>query len=82
MQDDAELINMLQHSFFHAVMITSFVFMMMLVIEYINIITASPWQSALNGSRLKQYLLTAFLDATPGCLEAFAVVGLFFHRII
>ena len=61
-------------------MITGFVAMMMVVIEYLNILTRGVWQEDLRGSRLKQYLLASFLGATPGCLGAFAVVSLYSHR--
>ena len=61
-------------------MITGFVAMMMVVIEYLNILSQGVWQEGLRGSRLKQYLLASFLGATPGCLGAFAVVSLYSHR--
>lgn len=66
----------------HALMITGFVFVMMLVIEYLNVFTQGIWQRGLRGSRWKQYLLAAFLGATPGCMGAFAVVALYSHRVV
>lgn len=66
----------------HALMITGFVFVMMLVIEYLNILTAGVWQRGLQGSRWQQYLLASLLGATPGCLGAFAVVSLYSHRVV
>lgn len=63
-------------------MITGFVFVMMLVIEYINVETKGVWQNSLKDSRWKQYLLAAFLGATPGCLGAFTVVALYSHRVV
>ena len=66
----------------HALMITGFVFVMMLVIEYLNVLTQGIWQQGLRGSRWKQYLLAAFLGAIPGCMGAFAVVALYSHRIV
>ncbi|MCD6388121.1 MAG: arsenic efflux protein [Desulfobulbaceae bacterium] len=71
---------LLQQTISHAVMITGFVAMMMVVIEYLNILSQGVWQEGLRGSRLKQYLLASFLGATPGCLGAFAVVSLYSHR--
>jgi len=65
-----------------AIMITGFVFVMMLVIEYINVQTNGIWQKNISGNRWKQYLLTAFLGAIPGCLGAFTAVALFSHRLI
>ncbi len=72
--------SFLQHAFLHAVMITGFVAMMMVVIEYINISSRGMWQKGLRGGLWKQYLLAAILGVTPGCLGAFAVVSLYSHR--
>jgi hypothetical protein len=66
----------------HAVMITSFVLMMMLLIEYINVQTRGEWQKSLKKSRFGQYVLAAFLGVVPGCLGAFTVVSLYSHRMV
>ena len=66
----------------HALMITSFVLIMMLLIEYINVQTRGAWQLALRRSRAGQYLFAALLGSTPGCLGAFAVVSLYSHRAV
>ena len=64
----------------HALMITAFVGIMTLVIEYVNVLTQGHWQERLSRRRWGQYLLAAFLGATPGCLGAFAVVAMYSHR--
>ena len=66
----------------HALMITGFVFVMMLIIEYVNVQTQGSWQDSLQKSRWIQYFLAAFLGATPGCLGAFTVVALYTHNIV
>ena len=66
----------------HSLLITAFVFMMMLVIEYLNVLTRGAWQHKLTRHRWRQYALTAALGATPGCLGAFAVVAMYSHRTI
>ena len=66
----------------HAVMITGFVFVMMLVIEYVNVQTRGVWQIIINRSPLSQYVLAAALGAIPGCLGSFTVVTMFSHGII
>jgi len=63
-------------------MITSFVFTMMLVIEYVNVLSRGSWQRKLTRGRWGQYALAAFLGATPGCLGAFAVVAMYSHRVL
>jgi hypothetical protein len=65
-----------------SVMITGFVFVMMLVIEYINVQTNGIWQDKLSGNRWKQYIFAALLGSIPGCLGAFTVVALFSHRLV
>jgi len=73
---------LLLKSLSHALMITGLVFVMMLVIEYLNVLSQGLWQRGLQGSRWKQYLLAAFLGATPGCMGAFAVVALYSHKTV
>ena len=76
------MITLIQESLTHALMITGFVFAMMLVIEYLNVLTQGVWQQGLSGNRWRQYLLAAILGATPGCMGAFAVVALYSHRVV
>jgi hypothetical protein len=66
----------------HAIMITSFVLIMMLFIEYLNIKTQGKLEVDLQNNRFKQYLLAIGLGITPGCLGAFTVVSLYSHRIV
>jgi len=66
----------------HALMITGFVFVMMLVIEYLNVLTRGSWQQRLAKYKWGQLVLAALLGATPGCLGAFAVVAMYAHGIL
>ncbi|NPA67834.1 MAG: hypothetical protein GXO50_04405 [Chlorobi bacterium] len=70
------------HTFKHALVISGFVFVMMLAVEYINVLTKGLWQKNVSESKFKQYFLAAVLGAIPGCLGAFTSVALFTHRII
>jgi hypothetical protein len=65
-----------------ALIITGFVGMMMLLVEYLNVLTSGRWQQRLAGHRWGQYFLGAFLGATPGCLGAFAVVAMYSHGML
>ncbi len=65
----------------HALMITSFVMVVMLIIEYINVQTRGKWSNKLQSSRWLQIPLSAFLGIVPGCLGTYTVVSLFSHRI-
>ncbi len=76
------MINLIKDSLTHAIMISGFVLVMMLVIEYLNVLTQGVWQRKLRANRWQQYLLAALLGATPGCMGAFAVVALYSHRVV
>lgn len=64
----------------HSIIITAFVAVMMLVIEYTNVLTQGQWQEHIRKRPWGQYVLAAFLGSTPGCLGAFAVVAMYSHR--
>lgn len=66
----------------NTLMITSFVLVMMLLIEYINVVSKGNWSRKLQGSRFKQIMIAAFLGLIPGCLGGFVVVSLFTHNIV
>jgi len=68
--------------FLQSIMITGFVFIMMLLIEYINVQSKGLWQKHLTGKKWKQYLIAGLLGAIPGCLGAFTIVTLFTHRMV
>jgi Putative, 10TM heavy-metal exporter len=65
-----------------AAMITVFVAVMMIAVEYLNVLTHGTFETALRGSPWTQYLAAAALGATPGCLGAFTVVALYSHRVV
>jgi hypothetical protein len=65
-----------------ALWVTGFVFAMMLVIEYVNVLTAGAWQRGLAGRRRGQYVLAGLLGAAPGCLGPFAVVAMYSHGVV
>jgi hypothetical protein len=50
-----------------SLMISAFVFVMMLAIEYLSMCTRGAVQHAIRGGRWRQYLLATGLGATPGC---------------
>ncbi len=68
--------------FNHAVMITFFVIVMMMIIELINIRTKGKTNKSLHKKGFVQILLAAFMGITPGCLGTFAIVSLYIHRTI
>ena len=65
-----------------SLMITGFVAAMMLLIEYLNVLTSGKWSVWLARGGLRQYVLAALLGTIPGCLGAFTAVALYSHGIV
>ena len=68
--------------FKHSLVITAFVMVMMLLIEYLTVQTRGHWNRSFERHPLMQILLAALLGLMPGCLGAFIVVSLYAHRIV
>ena len=64
------------------VMITGFVMIMMLVIEYLNVLTRGNWDHVIGTWKIRQSLFCSFLGVTPGCLGAYAAGSFYIHRVI
>ncbi len=65
----------------HTIMITAFVLVMMLIIEYINVQTRGKWSKPLKQKGWLQIITAAFLGILPGCLGTFTAVSLYSHKI-
>ncbi len=74
--------EMLIGVFEETVMITSFVMVMMLIIEYVNVRSKGSWSQHLSRSGNMQLLLAVLLGITPGCLGSYAVVSMYTHRLL
>jgi len=70
------------HTLIHAVKISLFVFLMMVLIDYLNVKTHGHLRELVRGRKWRQYSLSSFLGATPGCLGAFMDVSLYVHGLI
>jgi hypothetical protein len=66
----------------NTIMITSFVLVIMLVIEYINVQSHGKWIKGIEKHKWRQYLITAFMGIIPGCVGAFGVVSMYIHNLI
>ncbi len=71
------LLDVIKESLF----ITMFVIVMMLLIEYINVVTQGKIAN-LKSTRLKQYLVAVVLGLVPGCLGGFASAAMYSHGAI
>jgi len=66
----------------NTIMITSFVLVIMLVIEYINVRSKGNWLINIEKHRWLQYLVTGTLGVIPGCVGTFAVVSMYIHNLV
>jgi hypothetical protein len=64
----------------HTLMVTFFVLIVMLMIEYLTVQSKGKWALPLLKSGYLQIVIAAFLGLTPGCLGAFTAVSLYIHR--
>jgi hypothetical protein len=62
--------------FKHAMMISFFVFVMMLIVDFVDTVSKRRISDLMQGGLWRQYFLSAFLGSTPGCLSAFMNVSL------
>jgi len=62
------------------VLVTLFVIVMMIAIEFVNVQSKGKWNSALKKSGWLQILIAGLLGLSPGCLGIFAAVSLYTHR--
>ena len=65
----------------HSLVITAFVIIMMLLIEYISVQTRGSWNKTFERKPFLQILISAVLGLLPGCLGVYLVVSLYVHRI-
>lgn len=68
--------------FRETLMITSFVMVMMLIIEYINVVTQGQWRKPLQRKGWLQVVLASFLGIIPGCLGTYTVVSMYTHNLL
>lgn len=64
------------------IMITSLVLVMMLIIEFFNVVSNGNWGKAVNQSKFKQVFIAALLGLIPGCIGGFAAVSMYTHNLL
>ncbi len=75
-------INTLVHTLMHALLITTFVLGMMLLVEYLTVQTKNRFIGGLSKNIWVQVLLAGLLGIIPGCLGTFFAVTLYVHKVI
>lgn len=74
--------ELLLETLLHALMICAFVFMMMVIVEYVNVRLKGRLINKVGRRPLVQSALGGVLGATPGCLGSFTNVTLYEHGIL
>lgn len=62
-------------------MVSGFVLMLMIIIEYINVRTSGKWNQGFVKNKFFQLLSSIFLGLTPGCAGTFAIVSMYSHNL-
>ncbi|MDI6785803.1 MAG: putative manganese transporter [bacterium] len=70
------------HNLKHSLLITTFVFVMMMLVEYIEVLTQGKMSKAIKGSYWRQYVGASTLAVIPGCLGAFMNVSFYVHGLL
>ena len=65
-----------------ALIITTLVIGMMMVIEFINVRTGGLWSDKLQKRPWLQILFAIVMGVIPGCLGTYTVVSLYVHRVV
>ncbi len=70
------------HNVEHGVSITILVFVMMITVDYLDVLTKGKMRQMIKGGMFRQYVTSSFLGVTPGCLGAFMNVSFYVHGLI
>ena len=70
------------HNLQHGIVITILVFVMMMSIDYLNVLTKGKMDIIIKGGLFRQYVTASFLGTTPGCLGAFMNISFYVHGLI
>ena len=62
--------------------IAVFVFVVMLLVDYVNVLTRGGLSTVMKRGRFRQYGSAALLGATPGCLGAFMTVSFYIRGVV
>ncbi len=77
-----EFVKMLFETLRISVMITFFVLTMMMLIEFLNILSSGTLSKWLVKGGVFQFLSVTLIATVPGCLGSFTAVSLFLHGVI
>ncbi len=65
-----------------SVLVTVFVFITMIMVDYTNTATVGRFSKLMKGGRARQYAVSSVLGATPGCVGPFMNVSFYEHGLL
>ena len=65
--------------FFYSIQITALVFIMMVIIDWMDVRTRGRLPQWITDSKMKQYTVAGLLGLTPGCMGSYMNVSLYMH---
>jgi hypothetical protein len=74
--------EILYEVFFHTLKIVFFVFLMMLLVDLIEVLTKGKLEELIKRGLGRQYMFSSFLGVIPGCFGSFINVSLYVHGLI
>ena len=77
-----EVTSLLLRSLEDGLTVTLFVFVMMVLVDYLNVLTQGRLTRFMTRNRSYQYVIASLLAATPGCLGTFMDVTFYVHGLI
>ncbi len=74
--------TVLSHALLDGAVIAFLIFLMMVLIDYVNVATRGKLTLRMKGGKTRQYLTAALLGASPGCLGVFLTVTMYIHGLV
>lgn len=73
---------MIVHVIAHSIAISLFVCVMMLLVDYVNVLSRGRMSKLMQGGQFRQYLGASLFGSAPGCLGAFLSVTFYVRGLI
>ncbi len=77
-----ETASVLAHALLDGIVIAFLIFLMMVLIDYLNVASRGKLTLRMKGGKFRQYLTAALLGASPGCLGVFLTVTMYIHGLV
>ncbi|MFH1450134.1 MAG: putative manganese transporter [bacterium] len=74
--------ELLTYNLKQALVISTFVFIMMMMVDYLEILTQGKMSQVIKGGYGRQYLISSGLAVIPGCCGAFMNVSFYLHGLL